>query len=374
MITAASRHLLPWLRLLPAETAHRLTIRALAAGWYPRGETAEDPILASRLWDLDFPNPVGLAAGFDKNAETADAMLRWGFGFVECGTVTPRPQAGNPLPRLFRLPEDGAVINRMGFNNGGLTAFAAKLTRRQGRGGIVGANLGKNRDSADATADYCSGVSSLGALADYLVINVSSPNTPGLRELQRRSALRHIIDEVTAARDALTVARKPPLLVKVAPDLTPDEVEDIAETALATRVDGLIVSNTTVARPAELRSANAPEPGGLSGAPLFEPSTTRLRAFYRLLGGRIPLIGAGGISSGEQAYAKIRAGASLVQLYTALVYRGPGLVAEIKRDLAALLRRDGFASVAAAIGADHPHPAAKPGRRTAARRENDHGA
>ncbi len=374
MIAAASRTLLPWLRLLPAETAHRLTIRALAAGWYPRQAPSDDPILATRLWDLDFPNPVGLAAGFDKNADTADAMLQWGFGFVECGTVTPRPQVGNPLPRLFRLLEDHAVINRMGFNNAGLTPFAAKLAKRRGLPGIVGSNLGKNRDSADATADYCTGVRSLGALSDYLVINVSSPNTPGLRDLQRRSALRHIIDEVTAARDGLPGTRRPPLLVKVAPDLTPDEVEDIAETALATHVDGLIISNTTVARPAELRSANAPEPGGLSGAPLFEPSTTRLRAFYRLLGGRVPLIGVGGISSGEQAYAKIRAGASLVQLYTALVYHGPGLVAEIKRDLAALLRRDGFASVAAAVGADHPQTAPKPGRRTAARRENDHGA
>lgn len=374
MIVAASRYLLPCLRLLPAETAHRLTIRALAGGWYPRSTAADDPILATRLWDLEFPNPVGLAAGFDKNAEAADAMLHWGFGFVECGTVTPRPQVGNPLPRLFRLLEDRAVINRMGFNNAGLAPFAAKLTKRRGRPGIVGANLGKNRDTADATADYCTGVRSLGALSDYIVINVSSPNTPGLRDLQRRSALRHIIDEVTAARDGLPEERRPPLLVKVAPDLTPDEIEDIADTALATKVDGLIISNTTVARPPELRSANAPEPGGLSGAPLFEPSTTRLRAFYRLLGGRIPLIGAGGIGSGEQAYAKIRAGASLVQLYTALVYQGPGLVAEIKRDLAALLRRDGFASVAAAVGADQPPAAPKSGRRTTARRENDHGA
>ena len=374
MIATASRDLLPWLRLLPAETAHRLTVSALAAGWYPRAVPSDDAILATRLWDLDFPNPVGLAAGFDKNADTADAMLQWGFGFVECGTVTPRPQIGNPLPRLFRLLEDRAVINRMGFNNAGLTPFAAKLTKRQGRRGIVGSNLGKNRDSADATADYCTGVQTLGALSDYLVINVSSPNTPGLRELQRRSALRNIIDEVTAARDGLSGTRRPPLLVKVAPDLTQDEVEDIAATALDTHVDGLIISNTTVARPAELRSANAPEPGGLSGAPLFEPSTMRLRAFYRLVGGRIPLIGVGGISSGAQAYAKIRAGASLVQLYTALVYEGPGLVGRIKRDLAALLRRDGYSSIAAAVGADHPQIPPKSGSPTTARRENDHGA
>jgi dihydroorotate dehydrogenase len=374
VITTTSRYLLPLLRLLPAETAHKLTIRALAAGWYPRGARHDDPILATRVWGLDFPNPVGLAAGFDKNADTADAMLGWGFGFVECGTVTPRPQVGNPLPRLFRLLEDRAVINRMGFNNEGLAPFAVKLTRRQGRPGIVGSNLGKNRDSVDATADYCAGVRSLAALSDYLVINVSSPNTPGLRELQRRSALRLIIDEVTAARDSLPGPRRPPLLIKVAPDLNDEEVEDIAATALDTHVDGLIISNTTVARPAELRSANAPEPGGLSGAPLFEPSTMRLRAFYRLIGGRVPLIGAGGISSGAQAYAKIRAGASLVQLYTALVYHGPGLVNEIKRDLAALLRRDGFSSLSAAVGADHPQIPSRQDDPAPARRENDHGA
>jgi dihydroorotate dehydrogenase len=374
MIVEASRRLLPLLRLLPAETAHRLTIRALAAGWHPRSPEADDPMLATRLWDRDFPNPIGLAAGFDKNAEVPDAMLRWGFGFVECGTVTPRPQTGNPRPRLFRLAEDAAVINRMGFNNLGLNPFVAKLTRRRQGSGILGANLGKNRDSADATADYCLGVRAVGNLADYLVINVSSPNTPGLRELQRRSALRHLIDEVTAARDSLAGPQRPPILVKVAPDLTPEEIAEIAETALATKIDGLIVSNTTVARPDDLHSSNAPEPGGLSGAPLFEPSTTRLRAFYRLVGGRVPLIGAGGVGSGEQAYAKIRAGASLVQLYTALVYRGPGLVAEIKRDLAALLKRDGFSSVAAAVGADHPSRSVRRGRRTAEPKENGHGA
>ena len=370
MIAELSGHFLPLLRRLPAETAHRLTIRGLAAGWYPRTMEPEDPILASRLWDLEFPNPVGLAAGFDKNAEIPDAMLRWGFGFVECGTVTPRPQVGNPRPRLFRLPEDQAVINRMGFNNAGLAVFAARLARRRARPGIVGANLGKNRDSGDAIADYSTGVREIGSLASYIVINISSPNTPGLRDLQRQSALRRLIDDVTAVRAEAIYARVPPILVKLAPDLTHDE---IAETAIAKKIDGLIVSNTTVARPATLKSRNAPEPGGLSGEPLFEASTARLRDFYRLVGRRIPIIGVGGIGSGAEAYAKIRAGASLIQLYTALVYRGPGLVAEIKRDLAGFLRRDGFASIAAAVGADHPREPVGPGHRATEPKENGHG-
>ena len=373
MIAELSGHLLPLLRRLPAETAHRLTIQGLAAGWYPRAAEPEDPILATRVWGLEFPNPIGLAAGFDKNAEIPDAMLRWGFGFVECGTVTPRPQAGNPRPRLFRLPEDQAVVNRMGFNNAGLAVFAARLSRRRGRPGIVGANLGKNRDSGDAAADYSTGVREVGGLASYIVINISSPNTPGLRDLQRQSALRRLIDDVTAARAETIYARVPPILVKLAPDLTPEEIAEIAETAIATNVDGLIVSNTTVARPATLNSRNAPEPGGLSGEPLFETSTERLRDFYRLVGRKIPIIGAGGISSGAQAYAKIRAGASLIQLYTALVYRGPGLVGEIKRDLAGFLRRDGFPSIAAAVGADHPWAPVEPGQRATERKENGHG-
>jgi dihydroorotate dehydrogenase len=347
-MSALASFALPLLRRLPPERAHELTIRGLAAGAAPRQVTPDDPILAVRLWDLAFPNPVGLAAGFDKNAEVPDAMLRWGFGLVEIGTVTPRPQLGNPKPRLFRLTQDQAVINRMGFNNQGLEAVAARLARRQRRG-VLGANLGKNRDSADAAADYCRGVAALGPYADYLVINVSSPNTPGLRDLQRRSEVGVLIGAVAAARDKLA-GNHPPVLLKIAPDLTRQEQEDIAEVALSSAIDGLIIANTTIARPAELRSPDAPEPGGLSGAPLFQPSTRLLAEMYRLTRGALPLIGVGGIASGADAYAKIRAGASLVQLYTALAYQGPALVGRIKRELADLLRRDGFGSVAEAVG------------------------
>ena len=347
-MSALASFALPLLRRLPPERAHELTIRGLAAGAAPRQAVPDDPILAVRLWDLAFPNPVGLAAGFDKNAEVPDAMLRWGFGLVEIGTVTPRPQAGNPKPRLFRLTQDQAVINRMGFNNQGLDAVAARLVRRQRRG-VLGANLGKNRDSADAAADYCRGVAALGPYADYLVINVSSPNTPGLRDLQRRSEVSVLIGAVTAERDKLA-GNRPPVLLKIAPDLTRQEQEDIAEVALNSAIDGLIIANTTIARPAELRSPDAPEPGGLSGAPLFQPSTRLLAEMYRLTRGALPLIGVGGIASGADAYAKIRAGASLVQLYTALAYQGPALVGRIKRELADLLRRDGFGSVVDAVG------------------------
>jgi dihydroorotate dehydrogenase len=341
---------LPLLRLLPAEAAHRLTLSLLRSGLAPAAGAKADPILASRHWGLEFSNPVGLAAGFDKNAEVPDAMLGQGFGFVEIGSVTPRPQAGNPQPRLFRLAPDQAVINRMGFNNEGLDVVAARLAARP-RQGIVGANLGKNKDSADAIADYVQGVARLGPLADYLVINVSSPNTPGLRALQGREPLRALIDGVAAAVAALPDAK--PLLLKIAPDLTPEDCADIAGIALDSPLSGLIVSNTTIERPASLRSPHRGETGGLSGQPLFNASTLMLAEMYRLTGGRITLIGVGGIGSAEQAYAKIRAGASLLQLYSALVYRGPALVAEINHGLADLLRRDGFASLSAAIGADH---------------------
>lgn len=310
----------------------------------------DDPRLAVRLWGLDFPNPVGLAAGFDKNAEVPDAMLRWGFGFVEAGTVTPRPQAGNPRPRLFRLPTDAAVINRMGFNNHGLEAVAARLTARRRRG-IVGANLGKNRDAADALADYEEGVKRLSGLVDYLVINISSPNTPGLRDLQRRSEANRLIDAVAKARDALG-PNQPPLLLKIAPDLGPKEIQDLAAVALSSPLDGLVISNTTTARPPTLASAAAHEPGGLSGEPLRIASTELIRTMYRLTAGKIPIVGVGGIASGADAWDKIRAGASLVQIYTALAYSGPGLVAQIKRELLDCMARDRIASVADAVGSD----------------------
>ena len=346
---------LPLLRQLPPETAHWATLWALKAGVAPRRAEDDPPCLAITLWGRNFPNPVGLAAGFDKNAEVPDAMLRFGFGFVETGTVTPRPQPGNPRPRLFRLVEDAALINRLGFNNEGLAAAVSRLQARR-RGGIVGANIGKNRDSADDVADYVQGVIALAPLVDYLVINVSSPNTPGLRELQRKSAVTTLIERLLAARASVSRDASPPLLLKIAPDLTPSERVDLAQAALSTGIDGLIVANTTVARPPSLRSRHAHEPGGLSGKPLLAASTRLVAEMYRHTGGKLPIIGVGGIASGADAYDKIRAGASLIQLYTALVYHGPGLVARIKRDLAALLVRDGFATLAEAVGSAEHSP------------------
>jgi dihydroorotate dehydrogenase len=339
----------PALRLLPPETAHELVLKAIETGYGVATTASTDPpVLRQRLWGREFPNPIGLPAGFDKDARVPDAMLRLGFGLVEAGTVTPRPQPGNPKPRLFRLDADAAVINRMGFNSGGLAAAVARLEARRGRGGIVGLNLGRNRDSLDAVADYEAGIAAAAAVADYLVVNVSSPNTPGLRELQRRAPLAALLQRLVAARDRGSA--RPPLLLKIAPDLGLEEPADIAAVALDTGIDGIIIANTTVARPPGLKSRHAHEVGGLSGRPLFAPSTALLAEMHRLTGGRLPLIGVGGIAGAEDAYAKIRAGASLVQLYTALVFAGPGLVADIKQGLAALLQRDGFATIADAVG------------------------
>lgn len=347
----------PVLRRLPAETAQNLTLRALEAGL---GRFAVDrlarepdePILAQRLWGQDFPNPVGLAAGFDKDARVLEPLRRFGFGFIEVGTVTPRPQPGNPKPRLFRLEEDQAIINRMGFNSGGLEAAAERLGRRR-HTGIVGVNLGKNRDSSDAVTDYAEGIRRAASVADYLVVNVSSPNTPGLRDLQRRASLEALLVPLLQTRDESGC--RAPLLVKIAPDLTLEEREDVASVALAAGIDGLIVSNTTVDRPAGLVSPYAIESGGLSGRPLFAASTALLADMHRLTRGKLPLIGVGGVGSAAEAYQKIRAGACLVQLYTALVFAGPGLVTDIKEGLAELLRRDGFACVADAVGAQTAH-------------------
>jgi len=314
-------------------------------------------VLAVSLWGRAFSNPLGLAAGFDKNATAIGPMLDLGFGCVEVGTITPAPQPGNPKPRVFRLPEDAAVINRLGFPSEGVAAAAQRIGRwRAGRAapkGLLGINLGKNRDSVDAAADYAEGARVLAPLADYLAVNVSSPNTPGLRALQGRDELIRIVERVRTAVEALPPAARPPLLVKIAPDLSAAEMEAIAAVAVDRNLDGLIVGNTTVARPESLAGRRRNEAGGLSGQPLFAPSTEVLARIYRLTGGRVPLIGVGGVASAADAYAKIRAGASLVQLYTALVYRGPGLVTEIKAGLAALLRRDGHAELTAAIGADH---------------------
>jgi len=339
------------LRALPSEAAHRVTLAGLAAGLAGRAAAPDPPILAQRLWKRGFPNPIGIAAGFDKDARAPDALLRLGFGFVEVGTVTPLPQPGNPGPRLFRLEADGALINRLGFNSGGLDRFVARLRGRNRGAGIVGANLGRNRDSADPVADYAVGVRRAAPYADYLVVNVSSPNTPGLRDLQARAPLEELLRGVLAARAEAGV--DPPLLIKIAPDLSPAECADIAAVALAAGIDGIIVANTTVARPPDLRSQAAGEPGGLSGRPLFASSTAILSEMYRLTEGRLPLIGTGGVAGAADAYAKIRAGASLVQLYTALVFAGPALLGEIKAGLAGLLVRDGFRSVADAVGADH---------------------
>jgi len=343
------------LRGLAPETAHRLSLWGLRRGWVPATGAADDPLLRTCLWGRDFANPLGLAAGFDKDARVMGPVLALGFGFIEVGTVTPRPQAGNPRPRIFRLPGDEAVINRIGFAGDGMDAAAARLGawREAGGAGLVGVNLGKNRETADAAADYAATAAALAPYADYLAINVSSPNTPGLRALQDRRALEGIVERVAGAVAQALPRRGPPLLVKIAPDLGPADLADIAAVAAAGAVQGLIVGNTTVARPAGLRGRHKAQAGGLSGRPLFAPSTAVLAEMYRLTGGKVPLIGVGGISSAEDAYAKVRAGASLVQLYTALIYRGPALIPAIKEGLAACLRRDGFARLADAVGADH---------------------
>ena len=345
----------PLLRLLDPETAHRLTLRALAWGLGPTRRAAGDPILATRVWGRDFANPIGLAAGFDKDGLAAGPMLALGFGFAEVGSVTPRPQPGNPKPRIFRLPEDRAVINRLGFNSRGADAAARQLARWRARGlaAPLGVNLGKNRDSADAAADYAEGARRLGRFADFLVITVSSPNTPGLRAHPGRAELEALLGRVREALAEAGPGPRPPLVLKIAPDLGAEDLADVAAVALAQGLDGIIATNTTVSRPAALRGRHRDEAGGLSGRPLFDLSTRVLSEVYRLTGGRIPLIGTGGIANGADAYAKIRAGASLVQLYTAVVYDGPALLPRLEAELADLLRRDGFAAVAEAVGADH---------------------
>ena len=353
----------PLLFRLSAETANAVSVRALQYGLGclftgSAGSKTDDPILKQRLWGLDFPNPVGLAAGCDKDARVPDAMLGLGFGFVEIGTVTPRPQWGNPKPRLFRLDEDRGAINRLGFNSGGLDAVVGRLARRAPNG-IVGVNLGKNRDSAGATKDYAEGIRRVAAFADYLVVNISSPNTPGLRDLQARASLYSLLRQLVEARDRTPPVT--PLLLKIAPDLTAHECRDIAEVGLATGIDGIIVSNTTVARPVGLKSRQASEEGGLSGRPLFAASTALLADIYRLTNGKLPLIGVGGVGRAADAYAKIRAGATLVQLYTALAFDGPALIGRIKTGLAELLARDGFASISEAVGASHKGTMTIPG-------------
>ncbi len=335
----------PALHAFDAERAHGLTIKALEAGLFPRPCGKDDAILRTRVFGLDFTNPIGMAAGFDKDARVTGPLLALGFGFTEAGTVTPLPQAGNPKPRLFRLPGDRAVINRMGFNNEGLTAMLERLRARPKRG-IIGVNLGANKASADKIADFVTGVEVVQELADYMVINVSSPNTPGLRDLQAGEELDALLGQVMAARHCPT-----PLLVKIAPDLDDEALSDIAAVVMAHGVDGVIVSNTTLSR-SGLSERAAGEAGGLSGAPLFGLSTRILARMYLETGGKVPLIGVGGISSGADAYRKICAGASLVQLYTALIYQGPELITRIKRELAALLEINGANTISEITGRD----------------------
>jgi len=336
----------PLLFRIPAESAHRLTIAALARA--PRGSrAAPQPLLCQRVAGLVFPNPVGIAAGFDKNGEVPDALLGLGFGFVEAGTVTPRPQEGNPKPRLFRLVEDEAVINRMGFNNAGAQVVAARLAARTGQPGVVGANIGANKDSPDRIADYAKMTRIMAPLASYLTVNISSPNTPGLRALQDPAALADLLDAVIEARGTLPTR----LFLKLAPDLTAIDIDAICRIALDKQLDALIVTNTTITRPA-LRSPLASEAGGLSGAPLRPLALQVLRDFRAATGGAIPLIGVGGIASVDDAWARIRAGASLIQLYSALVYEGPGLVRRIVDGLAKRVSAEGMSSIAEAVGSE----------------------
>jgi dihydroorotate dehydrogenase len=329
------------LRTLDPETAHGLAIGALKHAPLP-ASPPDDPILATTLAGLRLTNPIGLAAGLDKNAEALAGLSHLGFGFLEAGSVTPRAQPGNPRPRLFRLSQDRAIINRMGFNNAGLEAFAGHLQYRP-KGVVVGANLGANKDTEDRAADYVAGLRQLAGLSDYFTVNISSPNTPGLRALQGREALDDLLGRVAEARTTAA-----PVFLKIAPDLTPAEIAMIVEAALAHRIDALIVSNTTLDRPTSLTSPDRAEVGGLSGAPLREKAHKALIHAAEAAAGRLPLIAVGGIDSGAEAYRRIRAGACAIQVYSALIYDGVGLVGRIKRDLASRLRADGFTSVAEA--------------------------
>ncbi len=352
MIRALDALSLPFLTLLDPEDAHRLAIRGLPFMPLPK-PGPDDPRLAVRAFGLNFPNPVGLAAGFDKSAEAPDALLRLGFGFVEIGSVTPLPQIGNPRPRLFRLVGDKAVINRMGFNNDGGDAVLRRLAARANNGGIVGVNVGANKDSADRTADYVKLIELFAPVASYFTVNVSSPNTPGLRNLQQASALDDLLARVIDARERVRKnAGDSPVLLKVTPDLTLQELDDVVHIARSRRVDGMIVANTTITRPQRLQDSRKSEQGGLSGRPLFRLSTRMVAETYVRAEGAFPLIGVGGIDSGGAALTKIRAGATLIQVYSSLVFKGLSLVSDIKADLVSTLRRTGRESLSEIVGAD----------------------
>ncbi|WP_441279108.1 quinone-dependent dihydroorotate dehydrogenase [Tardiphaga sp. 172_B4_N1_3] len=353
MIRAFDAFSLPMLRMLDAEDAHRLAIRGLRMLPYARPRP-DDPKLAVRAFGLNFPNPVGIAAGFDKNAEVPDALLRLGFGFAEIGSVTPKPQSGNPRPRIFRLERDEAVINRLGFNNDGAEVVLRRLAARAQNGGIVGVNVGANKDSPDRTQDYVRLIETFAPVASYFTVNVSSPNTPGLRNLQQAAELDDLLARVIDARERVRKnAGDSPVLLKIAPDLSLADLDDVVHVARSRGVDGMIVANTTIGRPSTLREqSRSKEQGGLSGRPLFRLSTRMVAETFVRVEGAFPLIGAGGIDSGGAALTKIRAGASLIQLYSALVYKGVGLVDSIKADLSSTLLRTGRDSLSEIVGAD----------------------
>ncbi|HRN84301.1 MAG TPA: quinone-dependent dihydroorotate dehydrogenase [Hyphomicrobium sp.] len=351
MLSALAGLARPMLFALEPEAAHEVTLRALERGIYPRGAADREPLLHVPLWGLTFPNPLGVAAGFDKDARVPDAVLGLGCGYAEIGTTTPKPQPGNPSPRVFRLISERAVINRLGFNNGGHAKALERLRARTARG-IVGVNIGANKESADRTADYVAGIGAFYDVASYFTVNISSPNTPGLRDLQAPAALDELLGRVMAARAAKVAAGAPsrPVVVKIAPDLAEEDVPAIAEALVRHQVDGIAVSNTTLARPVGLADRAAAEDGGLSGRPLFHRSTVMLARVHQATGGSIPLIGIGGIDSGETALAKIEAGASLLQLYTGLIYEGPGLIERITAHLAEACRARRVASVTDLVG------------------------
>jgi dihydroorotate dehydrogenase len=353
VIRAFDAFSLPLLRWFDPEDAHRMAIQGLRL-LPPIRQRVDDSKLAVRAFGLNFPNPIGMAAGFDKSAEVPDALLRLGFGFVEIGSVTPKPQVGNPRPRLFRLERDEAVINRLGFNNDGAEAVLRRLAARAHQGGIVGVNVGANKDSPDRVADYVKLIETFAPVASYFTVNVSSPNTPGLRNLQQSAQLDDLLAKVIDARERVrTNAGDSPVLLKIAPDLSLAELDDVVHIARSRRVDGMIVANTTLARPSTLRETNrAREQGGLSGRPLFRLSTRMVAETYVRAEGAFPLIGVGGIDSGGAALTKIRAGASLIQLYSSLIYKGLGLVEDIKNDLASTLLRTGRDSLSEIVGAD----------------------
>jgi dihydroorotate dehydrogenase len=351
----------PALFVFDPEQAHELTLKALETGLYPRDETPDEAVLGCSLGPLTLPNPVGIAAGFDKDARVPDAVLGIGCGFAEVGTLTPLAQEGKPRPRIFRLIKERAVINRLGFNNGGHAPALARLAARARRG-IIGVNIGANMDAADRIADYVAGLDAFYGVADYFTVNISSPNTPGLRDLQAPAQLDALLDRLMAARDEHVAAGAPsrPLVVKLAPDIAEDDLPAIVERLVGHGVDGVAVSNTTLARPGLANNENARQSGGLSGRPLFHRSTVVLARVHQLTAGRIPLIGIGGIDSGETALAKIEAGASLIQLYTGLIYEGPGLISRIKAHLARYAREHGLARIGEATGRRAAEWAAKP--------------